>query len=71
MRFQNPDLVVPYLKKVDYNNIIDYLPKDSVIIVDDISRVYDRNSEINQTFKEDIAYRMEKGEVFITRGYLY
>ncbi|WP_237036955.1 transcription-repair coupling factor [Mediannikoviicoccus vaginalis] len=62
----NPDLVVPYLKKVDYNNIVDYLPKDSVIIVDDISRVYDRNSEINQIFKEDIAYRMEKGEVFIT-----
>lgn len=62
----NPDLVVPYLKKVDYSNIIDYLPKNSLIIVDDISRVYDRNSEINQIFKEDITDRIEKGEVFIT-----
>ncbi len=62
----NPDLVACYLKKVDYHSVLDYLPKDSVIIVDDITRVYDRNSELNQIFKEDITYRMEKGEVFIT-----
>ncbi|MDO5017984.1 MAG: transcription-repair coupling factor [Lagierella massiliensis] len=62
----NPDLVSPYLKKVDYHSILDYLPKNSLVVVDDVTRVYDRNSEINQMFKEDIAYRMEKGEVFIT-----
>lgn len=60
----NMDLVSPYLGKGDFSLLTDYLNKDSIIFIDDIAKVYDRNSEISAMAAEDLAYKEEKGEAF-------
>lgn len=60
----NPDLVMPYIKKNSYASILDYIDEESTIIFEDLARVYDRASDIEQRFSEDLTYQLEKGEVF-------
>lgn len=60
----NMDLVSPYLGKGDFSLLTDYLEKDSIVFIDDIAKVYDRNSEIVTMAAEDLAYKEEKGEAF-------
>ncbi len=60
----NPDLIMPYIKSNSYGGILDYLDKDAVIVFEDLARVYDKASQIEKGFTADIAYQMERGEVF-------
>ncbi|HHX66995.1 MAG: transcription-repair coupling factor [Miniphocaeibacter sp.] len=60
----NMDLVSPYLGKGDFSLLTDYLDKDSIVFIDDIAKIYDRNSEISMMAAEDLAYKEEKGEAF-------
>ena len=60
----NMDLVIPYLGKNDYGSLLDYLEKDTIIFLDDIARVYDRNSEMKSMQDDDLTYKLEAGEAF-------
>ena len=59
----NYDLINPY-RKENYADFFDYISKDSVLIFDDISRIYDNKNEFDKKFLEDITYQRENGEVF-------
>ncbi|MDO5717472.1 MAG: transcription-repair coupling factor [Tissierellia bacterium] len=60
----NPDLVMPYIKKNSYSSILDYLDRDTVVVFEDVARIYDRASENEKRYDEDLSYQIEKGEVF-------
>lgn len=60
----NTDFLIPYLTKTDYDLLQDYLPKESIIFVEDMARVYDRNSDIIKSYMTEMTYQVEKGEVF-------
>lgn len=60
----NTDFFIPYLTKTDYDLLQDYLPPNGINFIEDLARVYDRNSEIMKSFMEEITYQVEKGEVF-------
>ena len=62
----NPDLVMPYIKPDSYASILDYIDEDSIVIFEDLARVYDRASDIEARYQEDISYQIEKGEVFVS-----
>lgn len=59
----NHDLIDAYMND-NFDCILDYLDKDSLIITDDISRSMETKKEIDDKFKLDLAYQMENGEVF-------
>ncbi|WP_311481950.1 transcription-repair coupling factor [uncultured Anaerococcus sp.] len=63
MYVANKDLINAY-RSNNYHTFIDYLPKDTVFIFDDISRIYESVSAEDEKFLEDLTYQMENGEVF-------
>ncbi|WP_100065561.1 transcription-repair coupling factor [Miniphocaeibacter massiliensis] len=64
LHISNMDLITPYLRDTDYGNLFDYIPEDSLIYVEDLARVYDRSSEMQNLKLEELTYKMEKGEAF-------
>src|SRR5699024_5328423 len=60
----NTDFLIPYLNKTDYDLLQDYLPEKSIVFVEDMARVYDRNSDILKSHMSEMTYQVEKGEVF-------
>lgn len=61
----NQDLINAY-RQSNYSSIFEYLPEDSFIIYDDFSRCLEEFKEIENKFELDLAYQMDKGEVFST-----
>nr|WP_072537371.1 transcription-repair coupling factor [Anaerococcus mediterraneensis] len=59
----NRDLIDAY-RMNEYSTFIDYLPKDTVFIFDDISRIYESTKDNDQKFIEDLTYQIDNGEVF-------
>ncbi|MDD7464002.1 MAG: transcription-repair coupling factor [Anaerococcus sp.] len=59
----NQDLINAY-RTSNYSTIFDYLPDDAFIIYDDFSRCLEEFKEIENKFDADLAYQMDKGEVF-------
>lgn len=61
----NKDLITAYRKK-NFDSIMDYLPKDSLLVTDDISRILDKTKESDEKFSLDLSNQMDNGEVFNT-----
>jgi len=59
----NWDLINSY-RNDNYADFIDYISKDTLFILDDISRIYENEIDIDRKFLEDVTYQREKGEVF-------
>lgn len=59
----NWDLINSY-RNDNYADFIDYISKDTLFILDDISRIYENEIEIDRKFLEDVTYQREKGEIF-------
>ena len=63
MYVANWDLINPY-RDINYESYLDYLSKDTIIIVDDISRIYDNQKDFEKNFLEDVTIQRDRGEVF-------
>lgn len=63
MYIANKDLINAY-RDDNYSSMLDYLDEDTVFIFDDISRIYESTSKLDEKFDFDLAYQMENGEVF-------
>ncbi|MDU0894941.1 MAG: CarD family transcriptional regulator, partial [Anaerococcus sp.] len=63
MYVANWDLLNAY-RQDNYETFIDYLSKDTIIIVDDISRIYDDQNDFYDNFLEDVTLQRDRGEVF-------
>lgn len=63
MYIANKDLINAY-RDDNYESFLDYLPKDTVFIFDDVSRIYESVLFEDDKFLEDLTYQMENGEVF-------
>lgn len=59
----NMDLISPYIKKGSFATILDYLPKDTVIITEDILRIYDKNLSVEKLFYDNVTFSIENGEL--------
>lgn len=62
----NRDLVSPYLTKRGYASLLDYLPGDVVLYLEDLTRIYDAQSLYATSFEEDVALQIERGEALRT-----
>lgn len=60
----NLDLLMPYIKGNSYATLLDYLPSDAVILIEDIARCYDRIRQVEKQQHEDFTVKLEQGEVF-------
>lgn len=65
-RISNTDLLSPYLAKEHTANILDYLPDDGVVLMEDISRIYDDTSQIEEMYLEQITSEIEQGVILKT-----
>ena len=63
MYVANWDLINPY-RDENYESYLDYLSKDTIIIVDDVSRIYDNQKDFEKNFLEDVTIQRDRGEVF-------
>jgi len=59
----NWDLINSY-RNDNYADFIDYISEDTIFILDDISRIYENEIEIDRKLFDDVTYQREKGEVF-------
>lgn len=59
----NDDLLSPYLDDTDKASIIDYLPKNAIIIFDDFARILEYEQEKERFLFDDISQLLEKGEI--------
>lgn len=64
LRLNSLDLIFPYLKEKDYTVFPEYMPEDSIVFFEDLSRVYDENQNEYQRYLEEYTYQLEQGEVF-------
>ncbi|MDO5755783.1 MAG: transcription-repair coupling factor [Tissierellia bacterium] len=64
LTIHNMDLLRPFLYRTEYSTLMDYLPKDSLIIFDDLTRVYDHYENYYKNYLEDYGHQIENGEVF-------
>lgn len=64
LRLNSLDLIFPYLKEKDINSFPEFMPKDTIVFFEDLSRVYDENQNEYQRYLEDYTYQLEQGEVF-------
>ena len=62
MYVANQDLINAY-RDCNYDNFLDYLPKNSLIFFDDVTRLIDNYEKITESFLEDLTLQMENGEV--------
>lgn len=60
----NMHLLLPYLPKEGTAGLLDYLPKDALVLTDDLSRVYDRFLQQNDEMLEQLTADIEAGEAF-------
>lgn len=61
---KNMDLILPFLYKNETGSLFDYIPSDTIVILDDLTRVYDHLDQSLQQLSEDISHQMENGEIF-------
>ena len=61
---ENTDLLTPFLKEESYGNLLSYFSQDDVIVTLDIAELYEKSEDWENSFREDLTYQMEKGEVF-------
>lgn len=62
MYVANQDLINAY-RDGNYDNFLDYLPKNSLIFFDDVTRLIDNYEKTTESFLEDLTLQMENGEV--------
>lgn len=60
----NMHLLVPYLEDTQVASLLDYLPENAVVMVDDLARVYDRFLQQQDDLLEQVTLQIERGEVF-------
>lgn len=58
----NPNLVTPYLKASNYSLMTDYLDPRSIVYLEDVTRIYDKNSDDMSIYLEMHTMAMEAGE---------
>ncbi|MGB9679036.1 MAG: transcription-repair coupling factor [Thermoanaerobacteraceae bacterium] len=61
-RFENINELIDYFYTVP-NSIFDYLPKDSIVILDESLRIKQKINNIRKEFNENFKTLLEKGEV--------
>lgn len=61
-RVENINELIDYFYK-DVYSIIDYLPEDAIVILDESSRIKQRINNIHMEFNENFKTLLEKGEV--------
>lgn len=70
LMIDNLDLLKAYTMKT--SPLLDYLPKDTIFILDDIARIYDSFDIYYNRFLEDYTHQIESNEVFKNRkGMIY
>ncbi len=61
---ENMHLLLPYLEENQYASLLDYVSEEGIVIVDDLSRVYDTFLGQQDELLEQITMQLERGEVF-------
>lgn len=60
----NMHVLLPYLDESGSASLLDYFPEGSIVIADDLSRVYDRFLQQHDQLMEQVTSDIEKGEAF-------
>lgn len=70
MDIRNAELTIPYIGK-GLSSILDYLDEDSLVIIDEPSRVEENLAIFMEKFEEDVKSHAEIGEVFLSHMGIY
>ena len=64
MDIANVDLLYPFIEESSCAYFMDYMPEDSILVYDDLSRLYEENMDRESIYRQALSYELENYSMF-------